>query len=350
MLPSRTDHGQITEYDRSLVGDAESGYIAPDPKDPNIAYVSNTYGTLKRWDRRTSQGQIVTPWPAQAFGLDISQRKYRFPWTAPLVFSPVDHTLYYGSQYLLKTEDGGLNWQEISPDLTGARQEHHNRRSHCAEREAARLRRDLFHRAIARLGVRNLGGQRYRHHPSHARRRKNLAKHHASGLDGLEQDHAHRSVALPRGHRLRRRRPASAGRLQAVSFPHARLRKDVEADHGWNRGERFLECDSRGSPAPGACSTQPPSLAFTFPSTKATISVTSFIYRRTANLGCLCLFAASSIYCLETPRRPGVHYRDVKVFAVIRLTLRRGDEKTFGQTRSGSSLALSPRRGGGRMV
>ena len=119
-LPSRTDHGFITEYDRSNVGDAESGYIMPDPQDPNISYVSNTYGTLKRFDKRTSQGQIITPWPAPAFGLDISQRKYRFPWTAPLIFSPVDHALYYGSQYVLKTADGGLSWQEISPDLTGA--------------------------------------------------------------------------------------------------------------------------------------------------------------------------------------------------------------------------------------
>ena len=119
-LPSRTNHGFITEYDRFNVGDAESGYIMIDPKDPDISYVSNTYGTLKRFDRRTSQGQIITPWPAPAFGGDISQRKYRFPWTAPLIFSPVDHALYYGAQYVLKTSDGGLSWQEISPDLTGA--------------------------------------------------------------------------------------------------------------------------------------------------------------------------------------------------------------------------------------
>ena len=120
VLPSRTDHGQITEYDRRSVGGAESGYIQPDPDDPNISYVSDTYGTLTRFDKRTGQGQIITPWPAPAFGVEISERKYRFPWTAPLVFSPVDHALYYGSQYVLKTLDGGLVWREISPDLTGA--------------------------------------------------------------------------------------------------------------------------------------------------------------------------------------------------------------------------------------
>src|ERR1035438_6831233 len=105
VLPSRTDHGQITEYDRRSVGGAESGYIQPDPDDPNISYVSNTYGTLTRFDKRTGQGQIITPWSAPAFGVEIAERKYRFPWTAPLVFSPVDHALYYGSQYVLKTGD-----------------------------------------------------------------------------------------------------------------------------------------------------------------------------------------------------------------------------------------------------
>ena len=38
-----------------------------------------------------------------------------------LSFSPVDKkTLYLGTQYVMKTTDGGLHWQTISPDLTGA--------------------------------------------------------------------------------------------------------------------------------------------------------------------------------------------------------------------------------------
>ena len=47
-------------------------------------------------------------------------QKYRFPWTPPLIFSPLEPaTLYLGAQVLLKTVDGGLTWKEISPDLTG---------------------------------------------------------------------------------------------------------------------------------------------------------------------------------------------------------------------------------------
>ena len=44
------------------------------------------------------------------------------PWTPPLVFSlNVDkHLIYLGTQYVMKTTDGGLHWAQISPDLTGA--------------------------------------------------------------------------------------------------------------------------------------------------------------------------------------------------------------------------------------
>jgi photosystem II stability/assembly factor-like uncharacterized protein len=120
---SRTDHGQITPRDWFPPAGSESGYIAPDPKNPDIFYVSETYGGVGRFDRRTSFSQDITPWPFPIWGTDIAQRKYRDPWTPVLVFSPFDKTtLYLGTQYVMKTIDGGLHWQQISPDLTGATQ------------------------------------------------------------------------------------------------------------------------------------------------------------------------------------------------------------------------------------
>jgi photosystem II stability/assembly factor-like uncharacterized protein len=120
-VPSRTDHGQITPRDWFPAGGSESGYIAPDPKDPNIIYLSGTYGTVHRYNRRIGLSQDVTPWPVPMFGSEISQRKYRDPWTPVLIFSPADSTtLYLGTQYVMKTIDGGLHWQTISPDLTGS--------------------------------------------------------------------------------------------------------------------------------------------------------------------------------------------------------------------------------------
>jgi len=119
---SRTDHGQITPRDWFPAGGSESGYIAVDPKDPDILYESGSYGEVARWDRRRSLSQDITPWPVPIFGTDINKRKYRDPWTPPLAFSPVDKTsLYLGAQYVLKTVDGGLHWARISPDLTGSK-------------------------------------------------------------------------------------------------------------------------------------------------------------------------------------------------------------------------------------
>jgi photosystem II stability/assembly factor-like uncharacterized protein len=118
---SRTDHGQITPRDWFPAGPSESGYMALDPKDPNIIFLSGSYGTVARLNRRTGLSQDVTPWPASIFDSEINQRKYRAPWSPVLVFSPADpNTLYLGTQYVLKTQDGGLHWEATSADLTGS--------------------------------------------------------------------------------------------------------------------------------------------------------------------------------------------------------------------------------------
>jgi len=120
---SRTDSGLITPRDWFPASGSESGYIAPDPKDPNILYVTGTYGDVARFNIRTSFSQNITPWPMLNFGVDIAARKYRDPWTPVLLFSPFDKkTLYLGTQYVMKTLDGGLHWEIISPDLTGSTQ------------------------------------------------------------------------------------------------------------------------------------------------------------------------------------------------------------------------------------
>ena len=118
---SRSDHQKIDTRDWFLPGGSESGYIAIDPKDEDIIYLSGTYGDVQRFNRRTSFSQNITPWPLGGFDLAINKRRYRDPWTPVLVFSPADKTsLYLGTQYVLKTVDGGLHWRRISPDLTGA--------------------------------------------------------------------------------------------------------------------------------------------------------------------------------------------------------------------------------------
>ena len=120
---SRSDAGLITPRDWFPAGGSESGYMAPDPKDPNIIYLSQAYGGVSRFNLRTSFSQDVTPWPQQNFGVDINLRKYRDPWAPVLLFSPIDNkTIFLGTQFVMKTLDGGLHWEIISPDLTGSTQ------------------------------------------------------------------------------------------------------------------------------------------------------------------------------------------------------------------------------------
>jgi photosystem II stability/assembly factor-like uncharacterized protein len=120
-VPSRTDHGQITPRDWFPAGGSESGYMVVDASDPDIIYLSGTYGTADRFNRRMGLSQNITPWPTSLFGLDINRLKYRAPWSPVLVAAPTDpRVLYFGAQYVLKTGDGGLHWQQMSPDLTGA--------------------------------------------------------------------------------------------------------------------------------------------------------------------------------------------------------------------------------------
>jgi photosystem II stability/assembly factor-like uncharacterized protein len=117
----RSDYGQLDARDRFSFGGSESGWVAIDPRDPNIIFSSGTYGTIDRFDRRTGQSQNVAPSPFGSFGSSIAERKYRATWTPVLLFSPIERgALYFGTQYVMKTLDGGLHWQTISPDLTGA--------------------------------------------------------------------------------------------------------------------------------------------------------------------------------------------------------------------------------------
>lgn len=115
---SRSNDGSITFRDWHPAGAGESGYIAPDPSDPNIIYGGGTYGELFRYDRRTGQAQIIAPDAIRNFG--EAHPEHRFTWTSPVVFSPQDsHTLYFGSQNVLRSTNQGNSWETISPDLTG---------------------------------------------------------------------------------------------------------------------------------------------------------------------------------------------------------------------------------------
>lgn len=118
-IASRTDHGMIDRPDWYAVGGGESGYIAPDPHDPDIVIAGAYAGTLTRFDHRTGQTQMISPWPQFMDGLHASQVQRRFNWTSPAVFSHHEaNTIYNGAEVVFKSTNGGMSWKVISPDLT----------------------------------------------------------------------------------------------------------------------------------------------------------------------------------------------------------------------------------------
>jgi photosystem II stability/assembly factor-like uncharacterized protein len=118
-IPTRSYYGALTFRDWHPVGGGESGYIVPDPTNPEIVYGGDTDGILHKWSGITTQSETISPALLAPFGEDIAHLKYRFTWTTPIVFSPQNPRLiYYGAQYLLETTDEGSSWHKGSPDLT----------------------------------------------------------------------------------------------------------------------------------------------------------------------------------------------------------------------------------------
>jgi photosystem II stability/assembly factor-like uncharacterized protein len=109
-VASRGAYGQITFRDWTPVGVEEYGYVAPDPLNPDIVYG----GKVSRFDRRTGQVQQVGPAATRP-------ANYRVVRTQPVLFSPVDpRVLFFASNVLWKTLNGGRSWTQISPDLSRA--------------------------------------------------------------------------------------------------------------------------------------------------------------------------------------------------------------------------------------
>ena len=118
-IVSRTDTGVIGREDWYAVGGGESGYIAPDPRDPEIVYANAESGQISRYDHRTDNSRDVSMYPLDVSGNGAAQLEYRIQWTEPLFVSPHDsNVLYTAAQFVLKSADQGRSWRRISADLT----------------------------------------------------------------------------------------------------------------------------------------------------------------------------------------------------------------------------------------
>ena len=101
------------------MGGCESGFSYPDPADASLVWSTCYAGTIEIYNRRTGLIRNVNPWPEKSLDSPAEALKFRWNWTPPLAISPHDHNkVYFGSQFVHMTADGGQRWTLISPDLT----------------------------------------------------------------------------------------------------------------------------------------------------------------------------------------------------------------------------------------
>jgi photosystem II stability/assembly factor-like uncharacterized protein len=115
---SLNDNG-ITTSDFFTAGGGESAWILFDRANSNIIYGAGYGGSVTTYNRISQQARQVKVWPEDVMGSAAAPLRYRFQWTAPLATSPQHpHRLYMGGNRIFATDDFGMTWRAISPDLT----------------------------------------------------------------------------------------------------------------------------------------------------------------------------------------------------------------------------------------
>jgi len=86
--------------------------VAPKVNDNRYGYAMSQGGYLGMWDKLTGRTEFIKPQHPEG-------KELRYNWNAALALDPFNEDgVYYGSQYVHKSTDGGHHWKVISPDLT----------------------------------------------------------------------------------------------------------------------------------------------------------------------------------------------------------------------------------------
>ncbi|MEO6489541.1 MAG: hypothetical protein ABIO04_06345 [Ferruginibacter sp.] len=111
--PSRTRNiAGIANSDWFITTGGDGFESQVDWKDNNYVYAQSQNGGLVRFDKRTGEELPIKP-------VELNDSAYRFDWSSPLLISKHDNKrLYFGANKLLRTNDQGNSWDDVSGDLT----------------------------------------------------------------------------------------------------------------------------------------------------------------------------------------------------------------------------------------
>ncbi|MFQ5705252.1 MAG: WD40/YVTN/BNR-like repeat-containing protein [Gemmatimonadales bacterium] len=114
-----TDNVGIGWKDWFDAGGGEAAYVAFDPDNPVLLYATDIQGVITELDTRTKDRRSIQAYPFFGLGMDPVDMRYRFNWNAPVITSPHDpKVIYHAGNKLLRSDDRGATWTEMSPDLT----------------------------------------------------------------------------------------------------------------------------------------------------------------------------------------------------------------------------------------
>jgi photosystem II stability/assembly factor-like uncharacterized protein len=105
-------------WDRVQGGDGM--WAVPDPSDWQRVWTDLQTGNIGLWDERTQHTRFLKPWlGTSASDFELNEQPYRFNWDSPIGIAPWDpHTVWLGGNVVWQTQDDGIHWTVISPDLT----------------------------------------------------------------------------------------------------------------------------------------------------------------------------------------------------------------------------------------
>lgn len=124
-IDSRVVDDGIGEMHWDVMRAGESSTVALDPDNPRFVYSTYFASNFVEWDRDIDNTRTVMPYPTRVTGEQPKNLKYRANWNGPVIVSPHNpNVIYYGSQYVMKSMDRGVNWEILSEDLTRNNKEH----------------------------------------------------------------------------------------------------------------------------------------------------------------------------------------------------------------------------------